>query len=181
MCGFKIDIVQKNNARLISYKRTTPDHIVQENNARSYRTREQCQIILYKGFNVGRNGKRNEAVQCVCEVKWSPNVTQWEDEYPNMLRFLDYLYAYHTQTIMGTASFLYLQSIHKVLTLIFVLLYRDSCYHCTIWSRLSTSVWYNLLWVQLSLLDAHWPLLSFTYTSIYDEKYINCTIRTLRP
>ena len=43
------------------------------------------------------------------------------------------------------------------------------------------SVRYNLLQVQLSLVDAYRPLLSFTHTSIYDKKYINCTLRTLRP
>ena len=69
-------------------------------------------------------------------------------------------------------------SLPKALTVIFVLLHCDSC---TIWSCSNISVWYDLLWVQLSLVDAHRPLLSFTYTSIYDEEYINCTIRTLGP
>ena len=73
------------------------------------------------------------------------------------------------------------QSIHKVLTLIIVPLYRNLLYPCTIQSDSSLSVQYNLLQVQLSLVDAHRPLLSLTYTSIYDDRYINCTTRTLGP
>ena len=78
-------------------------------------------------------------------------------------------------------TFLLSWSLHKGLTLILVPLHRDLCYHCTIWSNSSLSVWYNLLQVQLSLVDAYRPLVSFTYNSLYVEEYINCTTRTLRP
>ena len=98
-----------------------------------------------------------------------------------IVMFLDYSYTYHTQIIIGTASFSLSQSLHKALTLTLVPLHHDLCYHCTIQSDSSLSVRYNLLQVQLSLGDAYRPLLSFTYTSIYVEEYINCTTRTLRP
>ena len=83
---------------------------------------------------------------------------------------------YHWDCIISLS-----RSLHKALTLILVPIHRDLCYHCTIWSDLSLSVRYNLLQVQLSLVDAYRPLLSFTYTSIYNKEYINCTTRTLRP
>ena len=103
----------------------------------------------------------------------------------------DYLYASHTQTNSDClVSFLSSRSFHKALTAIIVLLHRDLLYHCTIRSDssipypctiTSLSVRYNLLLVQLSLVDLHLPLLSFTYISSYDEGYLNCTSRTLRP
>ena len=59
--------------------------IVHLNAPRSYRTREQCQILSYIENNArsyrtwasmeGREQKVNEAVQRVCVVKWSPNIT----------------------------------------------------------------------------------------------------------
>ena len=53
------------------------------------------------------------------------------------------LYAgYHWDCIISLS-----QSLHKVLTLILVPLYRDLCYHCMIWSDSSLSVQYNLLQV----------------------------------
>ena len=82
---------------------------------------------------------------------------------------------------LGLPHSFYLDPFTKVLTLIIVLLYRDLLYLCVIQSDSSLFAWYHLLQVQLSLIDAHWPLLSFTYTSIYDEEYINCTTRTLGP
>ena len=40
---------------------------------------------------------------------------------------------------------------------------------------------YNLLQVQLSLVDAHLPLHSLAYLVRYDNKYLRCTSRTLGP
>ena len=90
---------------------------------------------------------------------------------------LHHLYADYNWDCIASLSW----SLHKVLTLILVLLHCDPCYHCTIWSSSSSSVWYNLLQVWLSLADSYQPLLSSTYTSIYGEEYINCTTRTLGP
>ena len=131
-------------------------------------------------------------------VMWSNHMTNRKDIYVtwqigntsdksenkedcDMCYVLDYFYATHTQTIIETASFPLSWSSHEALTLIIVLLHRDPCYHCMIWSSSSSSVRYNLPQVQLSLVDAYQPLLSFTYFSIYNEKYINCTTRRLRP
>ena len=70
-----------------------------------------------------------------------------EPEEGVMLHFWTTFHANHTQTIIGTASFLYLNPFHKTLTLIIVPLHRNLCYHCTIQSDLSLSVRYNLLQV----------------------------------
>ena len=53
--------------RLISYRNKLWDHIIQEQVARSYRTRTQTRSILYMGFS-GRKRREmeKEAVQCVC-------------------------------------------------------------------------------------------------------------------
>ena len=59
-------ILYKSSRQIVSYKRTTQDHIVQEISLRSYRT----WALMWGG-----TGNGNEAVQCICEVKWSPNVT----------------------------------------------------------------------------------------------------------
>ena len=42
-------------------------------------------------------------------------------------------------------------------------------------------VWYNLLQVRLSLVDAHLPSHSLAYLVWYNEGYWRCTSRTLRP
>ena len=55
--------------RLILYTRTHPDRIVHVSQVRSYRTREQDQIVSYMGFDEGKGKKVNEAVQHVCVVK----------------------------------------------------------------------------------------------------------------
>ena len=78
-------------------------------------------------------------------------------------------------------SFLLSWSLHQALALILVLLHRNLCYHCTIWSDLSLLVRYNLLQVQLSLVDTHLPSHSLAYLVRYDDGYLNCTSRTLGP
>ena len=102
----------------------------------------------------------------------------------------DYLYAFHMQTYLDCLFLLSILIHSPGVAAIIVLLHRDLLYHCTIRSDLSTpspctitlvSVRYNLLLVQLSLVDLHLPLLSFTYISSYDEGYLNCTSRTLGP
>ena len=85
--------------------------------------------------------------------------------------FSDYLYAFHMQTYSDCSFIFRSWSTHPAWLL--------SLYHYIVISVII--VRYNLLQVQLSLVDAHRPLLSSTYTSIYNEEYINCTIRTLRP
>ena len=46
--------------------------------------------------------------------------------------FLDYFNTYHTQTNTGTASFLYLDPLTKVMSLILYYYILDLSYHCTI-------------------------------------------------
>ena len=101
----------------------------------------------------------------------------------------DYLYATPMQTC-SDCLFPFISIHSSGVTLILVLLHCDSLYHCTIRSYSNplcpctiTSVFvrYNLLLVQLSLVDLHLPLLSFTYISSYDKGYLNCTSRTLGP
>ena len=97
-----------------------------------------------------------------------------------LVTFLDYSYTYHTQTNTGTASFLYLDPLTKAMS--FTLYYHisDLPYHCTIWSLSCSCVRYNLLRVQLSLVDAYLPSHSPAYLVQYDEEYLNCTSRMLR-
>ena len=84
------------------------------------------------------------------------------------------------QITIGTALFpFYLNPFTKALTLINVPSHHDFLYHPYDLSAFDSPTRYNLLQVQLSLVDAYQPLLSFTYTSIYNEEYINCTTRTL--
>ena len=59
MRGSEIDIVQEGPKRA----------------ARSYRTEQIHQIVSYMGFRVREREKGNEAVRCICVVKWSPNIT----------------------------------------------------------------------------------------------------------
>ena len=74
----------------------------------------------------------------------------------------DYFNTYHTQTIIGTASFLYLNPSTKALSLILYDYISNLPYHCTIQSLFDSLVWYNLLQVWLSLVDLHLPLYSLT-------------------
>ena len=55
--------------RLISYREEPLACIILKKIARSYCTRENCQIVSYMGFGVRKERKGNEAVQCICEVK----------------------------------------------------------------------------------------------------------------
>ena len=52
------------------------DRIVQVRVGRSYRIHYCCQIVSYMGFSVREKEIGNDAVQHVCVVKWSPNITQ---------------------------------------------------------------------------------------------------------
>ena len=94
---------------------------------------------------------------------------------------LDYLYAYHMQTIIGTASFPYLDTSIQALSLILYNYIVNLSYHCTIQSLSDPLVRYNLLQVWLSLVDAHLPSYSLAYLVHCDNKYLNCNSRTLGP
>ena len=107
-----------------------------------------------------------------------------------MLRFQTIYSTYHTQTIIGTASFLYLDPIIRrwLLPLYFYIMISLIIVRWDLTQVLLSLYWYimisvryNLLLVRLSLVDPHLPLLSFTYTSSYDKRYLNCTSRTLGP
>ena len=112
------------------------------------------------------------------EVLWQEFKTVFHDAW---CYISDYFHTHHMQIIIGTAPFFLSGSLHEALTLILVLLHHNLCYHCTIWSGSSLSVRYNLLRVQLSLVDAHLPSYSLAYLVRYDDEYLNCTIRTLGP
>ena len=95
--------------------------------------------------------------------------------------FSDYFNTYHTQIIIGTALFLYLDPSIKALSLILYNYILDLFYHCMIQSPSDPLVQYDLLQVRLSLVDAHLPLHSPAYLIQYDDKYLNCTSKTLGP
>ena len=67
MCGSEIDIIHQNAFR--SYRTREPSQIL------SYTGTRPDHIVLYMGFDEGKRRKVDKAVQCICVVEWSPNVT----------------------------------------------------------------------------------------------------------
>src|SRR6202012_5207787 len=118
------------------------------------------------------------------------NITSLPSYLGMMLCFWT-IYMPYIHRLTQTALFLFSTLIHSPgMTVTIVLLHHNPLYHCMIRSDSSTpcpctitsvSARYNLLLVQLSLVDLHLPLLSFTYISSYNEGYLNCTSRTLGP
>ena len=62
--------------RLISYKKESKDHIISREVTRSYHTERELLDRIIHGLQCERGKKKgNDAVQCICVVKWSSNVT----------------------------------------------------------------------------------------------------------
>ena len=115
---------------------------------------------------------------CPWQLLWLHcNRLHWPITSRQMLRFWT-IYTPPIRRLIQTARLSFILIPSPGISVISVPLHHDLC---TICSDLSLSVWYNLLQVRLSSVDVYRPLLSFTYNSIYDEKYINCTTRMLRP
>ena len=140
-------------------------------------------LLIFMAFLWWNRYECTSHVQATTHVFWYRTMTA-VFYYPIVL----YCYVFglsiclpYTDLFGLPCSSFYLDPLIQAFTVLNVLSHHDLGSHCTIWSDSSSSVQYNLLWVQLSLVDAYRPLHSFTYISIYDKEYINCTIRILRP
>ena len=119
-----------------------------------------------------------------CALGWRGGILSGGSKSETTLQFvtfLDYLNTYHTQTIIGTALFLYLNPFTKAMSPILYDYILNLLYHCMIQSLSDPLVWYNLLQVRLSLVDAYLPLHSLAYLVCWDDEYLNCNSRALGP